>query len=74
MCVSLLVFIHPPFNTHTPQHQVQMRDLPGFAESRRQIVVQKPGVRVHWIGYAVAAHLAGQHELAVKVGFGGFVT
>lgn len=44
-----------------------MRDLPGFAESRRQMVVQKPGVRVHWIGYAVAAHLAGQHGLAVKV-------
>lgn len=44
-----------------------MRDLPGFVESRRQIVCQKPGLRIHWIGYAVAAHLAGQHGLALTV-------
>ncbi len=44
-----------------------MRDLPGFAESRRQIVCHKPGVRTHWIGYGVAAHVAGQHDLALTV-------
>jgi len=47
--------------------QVQMRDLPGFVETRQQLLTLKPSNRNNWIAFAIAQHLAGTHELAVEV-------
>ena len=47
--------------------QIQLRDLPGFAEARHQLLQLRPGNRANWINFAVAHHLNGNHELAVQV-------
>jgi len=47
--------------------QIQLRDLPGFAEARHQLLQLRPGNRANWINFAVAHHLHGNHELAVQV-------
>jgi peptide alpha-N-acetyltransferase len=47
--------------------QVQMRDLKGFVETRRLILVEKPQNRGHWLAFAVAHHLAGNLSTAIEV-------
>ncbi len=45
-----------------------MRDLPGFVDTRQRLLAAKPSNRNHWITFAVAHHINGNHELAVQVG------
>ncbi|GFR42329.1 hypothetical protein Agub_g3236, partial [Astrephomene gubernaculifera] len=47
--------------------QIQMRDLQGFVDTRHQLLTLKPSNRSHWITFAVAHHINGNHELAVQV-------
>jgi hypothetical protein len=47
--------------------QVQMRDLPGFMETRQTLLHLKPGNRTNWISFAIAHHLNGSHDLAVQM-------
>lgn len=44
-----------------------MRDLPGFLETRQALLEQKSGAKHNWISFALAHHLCGHHEVAVKV-------
>jgi tetratricopeptide (TPR) repeat protein len=47
--------------------QVQLRDTEGFEETRRQMLLMKPNVNNHWLGYAVAAHVNKNHQKALSV-------
>uniref|UniRef100_K3WMA8 Uncharacterized protein n=1 Tax=Globisporangium ultimum (strain ATCC 200006 / CBS 805.95 / DAOM BR144) TaxID=431595 RepID=K3WMA8_GLOUD len=47
--------------------QVQMRDLKGFAETRRQMLTLKPNNRNNWIGFAIAHHLVGNYQMAIDI-------
>lgn len=47
--------------------QIQMRDLPGFVETRRKLVTLKSANRLNWIAYAVGNHLEGRYTKAVQV-------
>ena len=47
--------------------QIQMRDLPGFMETRQMLLKIKPGNRTNWISFAIAHHLNGSHDLAVQM-------
>lgn len=47
--------------------QVQIRDLDGFVETRRQLLHIKPTVRQNWVAYAAANFLAGHYETGFHV-------
>jgi len=47
--------------------QVQMRDLEGFVETKRTILIENKKLKVNWIGFAVANHLYGDLDQALKV-------
>lgn len=47
--------------------QIQMRDIPGFVDTRYQLLQLKPSNRTHWISFAVAHHLDRNYEVAVQV-------
>ncbi|MEW5315829.1 MAG: hypothetical protein WDW38_007232 [Sanguina aurantia] len=47
--------------------QIQTRDLPGFVETRQQLLNLKPSNRAHWVTFAVAHHINGSCEVAAKV-------
>ena len=47
--------------------QIQMRDLTGFVETRRQLLTLKPGHRNHWIAFAVAHHLVKNYDMTIHV-------
>ncbi len=47
--------------------QIQMRDLPGFVDTRQKLLQVKPSNRSHWITLAVAHHANKSYETAVKV-------
>ncbi|GBF95135.1 N-alpha-acetyltransferase auxiliary subunit [Raphidocelis subcapitata] len=47
--------------------QIQMRDIPGFVETRHKLLTQKPSNRANWIAFAVGHHLEGNHDLAVQI-------
>lgn len=47
--------------------QVQLRDLEGFRDTRYRLAVLRPSQRSHWLAYAVALHLQGELDLAIKV-------
>jgi N-alpha-acetyltransferase 15/16, NatA auxiliary subunit len=47
--------------------QIQMRDYPGYIQSRRSMLQQKPGFRQNWTALAIAHHLAGNYEDAENV-------
>jgi len=47
--------------------QVQMRDYPGYVESRGKILQGRPQLRQNWTGLAVAHHLAGSYAEAENV-------
>lgn len=55
--------------TVIPPHvlQIQMRDIPGFVETRQQILQLKPNSKPHWISYAVAHHLNKSYGVAISV-------
>ena len=44
-----------------------MRDLPGFVETRHQLLTLKSSNRNNWISFAVAHHVSGNHAMAVQV-------
>lgn len=47
--------------------QIQMRDYEGYAQSRRAMLQQKPGIRQNWTALAIAHHLGGNFEEAENV-------
>eukprot|EP00741_Cyanophora_paradoxa_P025685 tig00000388_g24787.t1 len=47
--------------------QIQMRDIKGFVETKRSLLSLKSNNRNHWIGFAVALHLAGKPSSALRV-------
>lgn len=47
--------------------QVQMRDLKGYQETRRRLLMLKPSNRNNWIGFSMAYHLSNNYDLAVKI-------
>lgn len=44
-----------------------MRDMPGFLETRQALLELKSNNKHNWITFALAHHLCGHHEVAVKV-------
>lgn len=44
--------------------QIQVRDFPGFSESRRKILVLRPNLRVNWIAYIAATYFNGNYATA----------
>lgn len=47
--------------------QVQMRELGGFAETRRQLLTINSKNRNNWIGFAIAHHYQGDLPMALRV-------
>jgi tetratricopeptide (TPR) repeat protein len=47
--------------------QIQMRELGGFAETRRQLLTINPKNRNNWIGFTIAQHYQGEHSMALKI-------
>ena len=47
--------------------QIQMRDLPGFVNTRRQLLTLRPAQRTNWIAFAVAHHLVKNHDMCLQV-------
>mmetsp|Transcript_21228 Transcript_21228/g.50279 ORF Transcript_21228/g.50279 Transcript_21228/m.50279 type:complete len:845 (-) Transcript_21228:22-2556(-) len=47
--------------------QIQMRELNGFAETRRQLLTLNSKNRNNWLGFAIATHYAGDLEMALRV-------
>lgn len=43
-----------------------MRDIAGFVETRAAMLQMKPSNKGHWITFAVAHHLNGDHQLAAQ--------
>jgi len=44
--------------------QIHLRDLAGFAETRRKLLQVKPSNRLNWVGYAISEHLCKSYEFA----------
>jgi hypothetical protein len=38
------------------QLQIQLRDYVGYAETRRQILLEKPGLQINWLTFAIAIY------------------
>ncbi|EDQ92792.1 uncharacterized protein MONBRDRAFT_30756 [Monosiga brevicollis MX1] len=47
--------------------QIQMRDLDGYRESRRKILMERADLAQNWSGLAVAHHLNQDYDLAIEV-------
>jgi len=47
--------------------QIHTRDIAGFGETRQRLLQTKSQNRMHWLGYCVANHLAGEHEIACLI-------
>ena len=47
--------------------QIQMRDLKGFAVSRNMLLTLKSNAKINWIAFALARHLNGDLDGAIKV-------
>jgi len=47
--------------------QAQLKEYDGFAETRRQIMVSKPGIIQNWVIYLVSLYLSKDFETALKV-------
>ncbi|CAM9272162.1 unnamed protein product [Phaeothamnion confervicola] len=47
--------------------QIQLRDLRGYAETRRRILTLKSNNRAHWMSFAAAQHAAGELDGAISV-------
>lgn len=44
-----------------------MRDLEGYCETRRQILILKPAQRAGWLAFGMAAHLQGSYKKALGI-------
>lgn len=44
-----------------------MRDIPGYVDTRQQLLQLKSNQKGHWLGFAIAHHLNGNHALAVQI-------
>eukprot|EP00887_Chlorella_sp_A99_P007802 scaffold20.g7802.t1 len=49
------------------RENIQMRDLPGFLDTRQTLLELKSSNKQNWVAFALAHHLCGHHEVAVKV-------
>ncbi|KAL0273209.1 UNVERIFIED_CONTAM: hypothetical protein PYX00_005941 [Menopon gallinae] len=47
--------------------QIQMRDLEGYRDTRYQLFMLRPTQRASWIGFAMAYHLIGEYDMALKI-------
>lgn len=47
--------------------QIQLRDYDGFLAIKLAMVEARPSLRAHWMGLAIAYHLSGDLDAAVKV-------
>lgn len=47
--------------------QIQMRDLPGFAMTRHNILTLKSNGKINWLAFALAKHLTGDLRGAISV-------
>jgi N-alpha-acetyltransferase 15/16, NatA auxiliary subunit len=47
--------------------QVQMRDMSGFAETRRKLLTMKPTNKINWISYAVSLYCSENYQTAFEV-------
>jgi len=47
--------------------QAHIRDFEGLLRTREQMLQQRPTLRLNWLGLAVANHLLGRHEEALRV-------
>lgn len=47
--------------------QIQMRDMFGFVETRRKLLVLKPSIRQQWVAYSVANYTAGLYTTASEI-------
>lgn len=47
--------------------QIQMRDMSGFADTRRKILMLKPTNKIHWITYAVSLFCNKDYQTANEV-------
>lgn len=47
--------------------QVQMRDYPGYVQSRKAMLQARPGFRQNWTALAIAHHLNGELEAAENI-------
>eukprot|EP00879_Flechtneria_rotunda_P033382 GHRR01036968.1.p1 GENE.GHRR01036968.1~~GHRR01036968.1.p1 ORF type:complete len:183 (+),score=37.76 GHRR01036968.1:1140-1688(+) len=47
--------------------QIQMRDIPGFVDTRYRLLQLRSNNRNNWISFAIAHHLDGNYELAVQI-------
>jgi len=47
--------------------QIHLRDVEGFTESWRHLLVLKPTHQINWVGFAIGTHLSGQHKKALKI-------
>jgi peptide alpha-N-acetyltransferase len=47
--------------------QIQMRDLPGFAVTRHNILTLKSNGKINWLAFALAKHLTGDLRGAISV-------
>lgn len=56
----LCLIIHHTFLT-------QMRDRPGFCETRRQLLTLKPNNRNNWVTFAIANHMHSQNKTASEI-------
>lgn len=50
-----------------PLSQIQMRDIPGFVETRYRLLQLRPNNRNNWVTWAVAHHLDGNYDMAVQI-------
>jgi tetratricopeptide (TPR) repeat protein len=46
--------------------QMHLRDYQGLLATRQKLLQQKPTINVHWIGFAVAQHMAGRRDNALS--------
>ena len=47
--------------------QAQLLDFEGFCETRRNILLQKPGLKQNWIAFAISHYLTGNYSEAITV-------
>ncbi|TKR77240.1 hypothetical protein L596_018250 [Steinernema carpocapsae] len=47
--------------------QVQLRDYEGYHDTMQTLMMLRPTDVMGWISYAIASHLLGNHELALKI-------
>jgi tetratricopeptide (TPR) repeat protein len=47
--------------------QIQRRELQGFQETRRKLLLQKKNNRSNWIAYGIGAHLCGQYKKCINI-------